>query len=48
MVRATMRILSLFLWALFGWPVAVVQSVRARRRLHARRTELGLTVERVA
>jgi len=43
-----MRVLSIFLWALFGWPVAMVHSLRARRRLHQRRSELGLTVERVA
>jgi hypothetical protein len=43
-----MRVLSLLLWALFGLPVAIVHSRRARRRLQQRRSELGLTVERVA
>jgi hypothetical protein len=43
-----MRLLSLVLWVMFGWPVAVVQSLRARRRLHGRHSELGMTVERVA
>ena len=43
-----MRIVSLVLWALFGWPIALIQSARARKRLHQRRSELGLTVERVA
>jgi hypothetical protein len=43
-----MRVLSLLLWAVFGWPIVTVQSLRARRRLHSRRSELGMTVERVA
>jgi hypothetical protein len=43
-----MRILSIVVWVLFGWPVAVVHTLRARRRLQQRRSQLGLTVERVA
>ncbi len=44
-----MRAISVVLWALFGWPVAVARAQAARRRLRQRRVELGaFTVERVA
>jgi hypothetical protein len=43
-----MRMVSLLLWVLFGWPISLIQIARAKKRLHQRRSELGLTVERVA
>jgi hypothetical protein len=43
-----MRVISILLWALFGWPVSLWHSAAARRRLRAHRDKLGLTVERVA
>jgi hypothetical protein len=43
-----MRALWLLLFVLIGWPIALWQRARARRRLHARHDRLSLTVERVA
>lgn len=45
-----MRTIAIVVWALFGWPIAVVHAARARRRLRGygegERGPLGL--ERVA
>jgi hypothetical protein len=46
---AGMRLVVMMLWAVFGWPVALLASFRARRRLHGHHDRLDtLTIERVA